>query len=252
LETCLKKIDRQGYKHYREIQGIYRFPDFILAVDHVQGDPFAAPSRICASVPVGNKISPVSLDTPVKKTAAEDFLGRRFRHFKSRIAKGTRGMGKSGLIDIDSGGQAVLRRNAVVIKNGMVEFRFVVGLPSVGRRILGKEAIAVFIDEIPAIVSRTMDIPLDELNAFIHSVEDQESLRLALDKKGLVAFIPDQSLLPRKSGVDDRPLQDGVPFISPESLRVTIETPNGDAITGMGIPKGVTLIVGGDFMENPL
>jgi hypothetical protein len=75
LETCLKRIDRQGYKRYREIQGIYQFPDFTLAVDHVQGDPFAAPSRICAITPLKGKIPAALLNTPAEKTAVEDFLG---------------------------------------------------------------------------------------------------------------------------------------------------------------------------------
>jgi len=248
LETCLKKIDRQGYKRYKELQGIYRFSGFTLAVDHVQGDPFAAPSRICATIPFGGKIPSDFMSTSAKKTAVEDFLGRRFRHFKSLIAKGSRGMGKSGLIDIDAGGQTILKRNAVVIKNGTVEFRFVVGLPAAGRTILGKEAAAIFMEEIPEILSRTMDIPLKDLRLFVNTLADQETLRASLKAKGLVAFIADYAILPRKSGIDDRPLEKGaVPFVSPESLRVHIQTPNSGEITGMGIPKGVTLIAGGGF-----
>ena len=248
LETCLKKIDRQGYKRYKELQGIYRFSGFTLAVDHVQGDPFAAPSRICATIPFGDKIPSDFMNTSAKKTAVEDFLGRRFRHFKSLIAKGSRGMGKSGLIDIDAGGQTILKRNAVVIKNGTVEFRFVVGLPAAGRTILGKEAAAIFMEEIPEILLRTMDIPLKDLRLFVNTLADQETLRASLKAKELVAFIADHAILPRKSGIDDRPLEKGaVPFVSPESLRVHIQTPNSGEITGMGIPKGVTLITGGGF-----
>lgn len=248
LEARLKKLDRQGYKRYKELRGLYQFPDFALSVDHVQGDPFAAPSRICAIVPLGKKIPSDTLNTPVKRMAVEDFLGRRFRHFKTRIVKGSRGMGKSGLIDIDAGKQTILKRNAVIIENNRIEFRFVVGLPAAGRTILGKEAADIFMNQIPDILSQTLAIPLNELKLFVNTLTDQETLRASLDAKGLVAFVADHANLPRKSGIDDRPLRKGaVPFVSPESLRVHIQTPNSGEITGMGIPKGVTLIVGGGF-----
>mgnify|MGYP003899168419 FL=1 len=38
-----------------------------------------------------------------------------------------------------------------------------------------------------------------------------------------------------------------IPFVSPESLRVSISTPNRGIISGMGTPSGVTLIVGGGY-----
>jgi predicted ABC-class ATPase len=40
---------------------------------------------------------------------------------------------------------------------------------------------------------------------------------------------------------------EAVPFESPPSLRMDVELPNRGQITGMGIPKGVTLIVGGGY-----
>src|SRR5690606_11418050 len=67
--------------------------------------------------------------------------------------------------------------------------------------------------------------------------------------RGLVAFVADGAYLPRRSGVDDRPLpfEEAVSFRSPESLRVTLDAPHAGAVTGMGVPAGVTLIVGGGF-----
>jgi len=73
-------------------------------------------------------------------------------------------------------------------------------------------------------------------------------LRQQLPERGLVAFIPDGAILPRRSGVDERPLlADAVPFHSPETLRVEFTCPNRGLVTGMGIPAGVTLIVGGGY-----
>ena len=247
LIRILGKIDHQGYKRYKELRGGYRFPGYILYIDHVQGDPFASPSRVCVKAPIARQIPDKILSDPVEKMAAEDFLGRRFKALKRSIAKGQRGIGKSGMIDIDAGSQKVLKRNAVVISDGQIEFRFVVGLPASGRTILGREAMAMFGSEIPEIIRETLQIPQDDLVRFVRCVADQEALRRSLSDKGLVAFVADGALLPRRSGVDDRPLDHGIPFDPPPALQVRIPTPYSGEITGMGIPEGVTLIVGGGF-----
>ncbi|PSN78285.1 ATPase, partial [filamentous cyanobacterium CCP4] len=63
-----------------------------------------------------------------------------------------------------------------------------------------------------------------------------------------VAFVADGAILPRRSGVDERPLQDQVvPFASPDSLRVTLTCPHAGKVTGMGVPQGITLVVGGGY-----
>jgi predicted ABC-class ATPase len=79
------------------------------------------------------------------------------------------------------------------------------------------------------------------------TVEDQHALRGALDTAGLVAFVGNGASLPRRSGVDDRPLPDAVVFESPPSLEVTLEAPNAGAVRGMGVPRGISLIVGGGY-----
>ncbi|MBM6838315.1 ABC-ATPase domain-containing protein, partial [Clostridium saudiense] len=68
-----------------------------------------------------------------------------------------------------------------------------------------------------------------------------------LNSKGLVAFVANNSILPRESGVSSKPLRDGKRFISPKELEIEFNTPNRGIIKGMGIPKGITLIVGGGY-----
>ncbi len=46
LRHLLQQIDGRGYKAYKQLQGNYDFATFQLSIDHVQGDPFAQPSRI--------------------------------------------------------------------------------------------------------------------------------------------------------------------------------------------------------------
>ena len=165
--------------------------------------------------------------------------------------KGHRGIGKSGLISIDSGKQEILERSAVSIDAQGVEIRFTVGLPAEGRRILGKEAMAIFFQEIPQIGEQCLlsqHYDPSEVKLHVEVAEDQEAIQKQLDEKGLVAFVHDMSILPRRSGVDDQPLTQNVaPFYYPPELEVEMSVPNRGRIKGMGIPKGVTLIVGGGF-----
>lgn len=253
LRSSLRRIDGAGYKAYLDIRGSYELGDFTLCIDHVQGDPFAHPSRFRVRVPREKNRFPENLfDTPVRKMAFEDFLARQFRRAIGTVVKGRRGTGKSGVVEIDSGRQEVLERNSMCINREWVEARFWVGLPAAGRRILGREAEEIILNEIPIVVGRSLSwdaVNHDSAKEHIDAVEDQEAIRGLLREKELVAFISDGSILPRRSGVDDRPMPtgDAVSFLGPSSLSVTLSAPNRGEITGMGIPEGVTLIVGGGF-----
>jgi predicted ABC-class ATPase len=252
LQAILNRIDGRGYKAYKELKGSYDFRDFRLIVDHVQGDPYAAPSRVRVTLPQAQAgFAPAHYSTPVRRLALEDFLTRAFHRAAGRTAKGHRGIGKSGLIGIDCGGQEVLERTALFVSDREVEARFVMGLPARGRTILGRDALEMFLNELPEIVTRSLYYrSLDEkaLKTHLDVVEDQTFIREALDVEGLVAFVADGAVLPRRTGIDDRPLTDHpVTFVSPDSLRRSFTTPNRGTVHGMGIPRGITLIVGGGF-----
>jgi predicted ABC-class ATPase len=252
LKTILSRINEKSYKAYKDIEGSFEFGAFTLHIDHVQGDPFAAPSRLRVCVPLSKTVFPPSLyEKRVRRIAFQDFIARRFETIQLKLAKGHRGIGKSGLISIDSGGQEILERSAVSMDAQGVEVRFTVGLPADGRRILGKEAMVIFFQEIPKIVEQSLSFSTYdpfEAKRHVEVTEDQEIVRGQLSEKGLVAFIGDRSILPRRSGVDDRALaQNVVPFSYPPELEVKMVVPNRGQIKGMGIPKGVTLIVGGGF-----
>jgi predicted ABC-class ATPase len=252
LRRTLTRIDRKGYKAYGDIHGVYDFGSYTLSVDHVQGDPFASPSRLSLQVARSAAGFDASLfSNPIRKTAAADFLTRQFHRAVTRCVKGRRGMGTSGLVAVEAGGQEVLLRNSCVIDDRFLEIRFVVGLPAAGRSVLAREAIEIFFTEIPAVAAESLFIDRVEGVAFAHhvdTVEDYHHLRSSLSDLGLTAFVADGSLLARNSGVDDRPITNGgIPFLSPPSLSVTVTLPHRGRVTGMGIPRGVALIVGGGF-----
>jgi predicted ABC-class ATPase len=252
LKNILSRIDGKGYKAYKDIEGSFDFGPFTLHVDHVQGDPFAAPSRLRFHIPLSKTgFAPSLFEHRIRRISFQDFIARRFDTIQRRLVKGHRGIGKSGLISIDSGKQEILERSAVSIGAQGVEVRFTVGLPAEGRRILGKEAMAIFFQEIPQIGEQCLFYQYydpSEVRLHVEVAEDHEAIQRQLEEKGLVAFVHDMSILPRRSGVDDRPLtQNVVPFYYPPELEMEMIVPNRGKVKGMGFPNGVTLIVGGGF-----
>ncbi len=251
LYHLLWELDRRSYKAYKDIQGNYNFPDFTLIIDYVQGDPFASPSKVRVLVPQTIAQFPKDLyQTKSREIALRDYITRKFDEAAYRLSV-RRGTGTSGLIVIANYGQEVLERTSVFINDEVVEVRFFVGLPASGRSILGRQAAEMLCDDIPEIVRKSVKFSAlnsQECYRQVETVEDADFLRKNLAEKGLVAFIGDDSNLPRRSGVDERPLLDNVIlFQSPPSLSVEFNCPNRGLIRGMGIAKGVTLIVGGGY-----
>jgi predicted ABC-class ATPase len=253
LRSTLRRIDGKGYKAYKDLEGDYRCSDYILFIDHVQGDPFAAPTKVRVRVPQSvARFSPDTYEVKSREVALRDFITRRFAEASRRFCKGNRGTGKSGLILIDLPRQQILERTSAFITNEYVEARFVMGLPAFGRRIAGRHAENMFFEELPQIVRSSLfqkNLATTRLYEHIETAEDADYLRSQLGPMGLVAFVADGAVLPRASGVDQRPLEKGrvVAFETPESLRKRVELPNRGVITGMGVPKGITLIVGGGY-----
>ncbi len=218
----------------------------------MQGDPFASPSRLRVRVPQKVASFPKELfSNSIRRMALEDFLTRVFARAAKRASE-RRGSGKSGMIAIDTPGQEVLKRTSMVVSDEFVEARFVMGLPAAGRRVLGREAIEMFFNEIPYIVKASLfysSCDSERVKLHVDVVEDQEFLRGELSSRNLIAFVANGSILPRESGVSDKPMskEKAVPFVSPPSLEVEFELPNRGKIRGMGLKSGITLIVGGGY-----
>lgn len=249
LQKIFGMIDGRGYKNYNEIRGSYRFDLFTLEVVHVQRDPFAGPSLI--RVVMDDVTFPGELlSNQGRRIAVGDYIGCEFNRAIKKHVHGRTGSGKSGIVLIDSGGPEILERTSVTINESSLEIRFSVGLPARGRRILGKEARELFIEDLPKIVSDSCcydHLDAADLKEHVFINEDSDFIRNELKKRGIVAFILDGSVLPRKTGISEEPLKGAVKFKTPESLLISIKTPNHGIVTGMGIPEGVTLIVGGGY-----
>lgn len=251
LKRILERIDGCGYKAYKELRGKYEWQDYTLFIDVVQGDPFASPSRVRVRVPqIRANFPPGIFNSSPRLIALSDWITRKFGEAIKLHCKGPRGTGGSGLIEIVTPGQEILQRSSIIINSDFVEARFLIGLPAYGRRISGRTAYEMFFEEIPKIVEASLfmkNLDRSEITEYVDFLEDVEFIRSSLISHRLVAFICDNSILPRRSGIDERPMKHAVPFKSPESLRVNFATPHHGDISGMGIPEGITLIVGGGY-----
>ncbi|GAW91451.1 ABC-ATPase domain-containing protein [Calderihabitans maritimus] len=253
LARKLRQIDGKGYKAYKELAGAYQFGAFVLYCDYIQGDPFASPSRVRVRVQQEIASFPKELyRNKVRRVALEDFLTRVMDQNIQKFVRGNRGTGKSGMIAVDRPGQEIIERTSMVVSDLYVEARLVMGLPAAGRRVLGQEARAMFFEELPKIVEKSLfykNIDGEGARRHVELAEDQEFIRSRLKEKNLVAFVGNGAILPRESGISDKPMRGDrvVKFKSPPSLEVIFETPNSGAVKGMGIPAGITLIVGGGY-----
>ena len=254
LRRTLRRIDGRGYPAYRDLKGTWYLPRFTLAVRRVQSDPFAAPSRLAVILDPGRTdFDPESVATAPRRIGLSCFLARTFAARARRTRATSAGSGRSGEIAMADPGQVVLLNTAVIVSaDGSVEARFTMGLPAAGRRVLGRRAERLLLETLPALVeSSLVRGPHAPADIALHTEvnEDADFLRSQLRARRLVAFIADGSLLPRRSGVDNRPLPGDAAtlFESPPSLRVTLGRANAPPLAGMGIPRGVTLLVGGGY-----
>ncbi len=255
LRSKIASIDQKDYGAYQALLGEYDFHDYKIIFEQIPKDPYAPPHTGIYRIIFGRddqKIIPVRINTKIQEITSRDFLARRFFEAASKISKTGRGTGYSGTITINQPGQAILERSCVVIDTSTIELRCFIGLPAAGRKINANLAADMIFNELPEVVTNSVfkdHVVEEELCQHIHIAEEAEYLRNQLDTRGLIAFISNGSLLPRESGSSEKPLEDAnaIQFKAPESLKIKLDLPNGGSVFGLGIPIGVTLIVGGGY-----
>lgn len=251
LKNKLESIHRKSYPAYKSLRGSYTFGDFVLSIDHVQGDPFAAPSSLHVELPLKKAGFPEKyLEKRHTKTALEDLILRSFSKALDQYSFKAKGSGKSGLISTSRPGPEIMRRTAVEFNNIALLVRFEVGFPANGRTINAQGLEKILLEFLPQIVKTCLFYQSWEkakIQDCYELAENQQRIREVLEERKLVAFCANGSILPRKSGVSSQPLKGAIEFQSPESMEISIDLPFGNSIRGMGIPEGVTLIIGGGY-----
>lgn len=252
LRELLTRIDHKGYPAYKDTRGSYQFEGYVLSIDHVQGDPFAAPSKVSIHVPGKTAGFPSDLyEEKHKRIALQDYLLRKFARESETFNFKAKGSGKSGLMSVSRCGQEILERTACELKqDGTLIIRMEIGFPANGRTINSRELIKILFEFLPGCVKKSLyysSLNKKDVQKNAELAEDQQFIREQLPKLGLAAFVANGSILPRESGISNRPMKQAIAFQSPKSMELSLDLPNYGKITGMGIRQGITLIVGGGY-----
>lgn len=253
LYRRLSNLDGKSYGAYKSLRGSHELPDLdaTLFVDKVQSDPYAPASRARVHIPLSVlDYRGASRSQPSRFSTAElDLLNRRLVRAFKKYGRG---------LFIDSPDQQVLRRAAVAELRGdahdvdkhddALQISLEIQLPARGRRILGREAARLICEDLlDALDDAIVNAPIDALEAAAELEYDQLFLRRAVADADLIGFVADGSVLPRQAGNSQLPKPGATAFTSPESLQHSFQLPSGKTVHGMGIPRGVTLIVGGGY-----
>ncbi|MDV7103530.1 ABC-ATPase domain-containing protein [Vibrio sp. TH_r3] len=241
LIAKLKKLEKQNYRAYQSVKGQYSFDDYTFYIDYVQADPYASASRVRAVRPWPlTGLAWLKGQSSSFQIAARDFIARSFASFAAQ----------ENSVSIALSGQTILDSTTVLFTEEGIELRFRIKLPAEGRSILAKKAVNILTFHLPKYIRKSTierELDKDALIKHCQCAEDQDHLRQQLASHNLIAFVENGSLLPRLAGNSDLPMKDAVKFTTPASLEVQLETINRGLVTGMGIKKGITLIVGGGF-----
>lgn len=246
LYQKIRQITGKPYGLYKQLASKkWDFGDFTLEFLHIQGDPYAPPSRATVTAPLAmlgwkGEFS----NTFTQRLALSDFLHRELAAIiQERYPE------KNADIIMAVPGQEIMVRNALWVENGNVTACFQVNLPGEKRLINGELLADILTSTLPDLLTAGLYADSGKIaraTAAIKSLEMREALLDAARAHGLAAFVPNGAILPRESGISEKPLQNAVPFAAPAELQVELEA-CGERICGMGIPKGITVITGGAY-----
>ena len=242
ISSVLRRIGGRGYGAYKELAEARELVgEVTIKVVRVQPDPFAPPSIVRAEARV--RLPKELLKHPVP---VADYLHRALREELRRVSRRC-GEGHSCGLSVPRPGPVILRRSASRLVGDRAVFLVRVGLPSRRRRVLADEARETLLRRLPAAVERAARPDPARVREWVRAWLVQEGIRARLRSEGLVSFVGDGSVLPRACGGCEEPLEGAVPFESPPSMRVELDLGELGSFTGMGVPRGVTVIAGSAF-----
>lgn len=247
----LGELDGRDFSEYNRIIGDYDFSRYVLKVTRVPTDASEPGTLFLLRVPSHVAGFPAHLhQTPIRRTALEDLLVRKMSAaIEASSAYDEDGVSRKRLF-LPKPGPQILPRSALLITEDYVEARVHVNLPVRRGRIHGEEARHVFFETLPAVVNASLiycNLDEQEAVAFVRLMEDADALRQMLPTRGWVAFVGEGALLARR-GPDGRAARTGGrPLAISAELWTEVELPNQGRIRGLGIPAGITVVVGDEY-----
>lgn len=244
----LDELDHHEFSEYGRLIGDFDFSRFVLKINHVQSSPEGHPTLLIVRVPQIVSGFPVALmSSPVRRTALEDFLTRKVAEEVDLLARyDERGLSKRRL-SMAGPGQKILPRTSILITEEYVEARIYASLPAESGQIYTAGARDLFFEDLAQVVNRALiycNLNEAALVKFVTLMENADHIRQLLPTRGFVSFVGENSRLEREENSDKPDPVRSVPFRVAESLQQGMELTNGATLRGLGVPQGLTLILG--------
>ncbi len=251
----LHEIDGSDFSEYVRIIGDFDFSRYVVKFNRVPAEGEEPSILFVVRVPQSVADFPPHLaNTPIRRTALEDFLSRQVAGaIQKQAVYDAEGTARRRL-SIAVPGQKILPRSSLVVADEFVEARLECTLPQRNGRILGEEARDIFFRELPAVVNAALifcNLDEREVERFVDLMEDADAVRQALSTRGWVSFVGESALLTRFDHSDLPDYDRDTPLAIPEEMRATVEVPNAGSLRGLGIPTGITVILGDAYSGRP-
>jgi len=265
--TLLAEIDGKPFAEYENVFGDFDFARYVIKCPQLDTDPEAANPVVTVRIPQSIAEIPGHLyDSPVRRTALEDLLTRNLSEAVGRIARFNESGWARRNILVAEPGQKILPRTSVVITKEYIDASIRIALPykvfaggSEDNRLVDADmARKVFFEDLPEVISSSLffcNLDIAETENFVDTMEDADRIRQTLPTLGLVSFIGEGSLLARERNTDFPDYDKIAPFDVDENIRAEVEVPNAGSLKGLGIPTGLTVVLGDvangrkDFMD---
>lgn len=246
--SILQEIHDKPFSEYARLVGDFDFSRYVLKVTQPPAEALQRPSLFIVRVPQSIAGFPPHLyNTPVRRTALEDYLTRRIALQLEGLARyDEQGISRRRL-SVAVPGQKILPRTSLLLTEEYVEARIYVQWPEREGRIDQALIMDVFFEDLPSVVNSALifcNIHQAELEDFVNGMEDADQVRQLLPTRGLIAFAGEGALLMRRGNSDDPDLETFQALTVSEDLQVEMEVPNAGIIKGLGVPSGITLILG--------
>lgn len=243
----LSAINGAAATEYSRLVGDFDFSRYVLKINSLDQVEQGGNLLVVRVPQILAGFPPHLFNTPVRRTALEDFLTRRLVAEIDRLSRyDAKGISRRRLT-IAVPGQKILPRTSLLAAEEYLEARITVHLPLAGGLVDSVGAQEIFFEDLSDVVNRSLiycNLDDAELEEFVDLMEDVDQIRQILPTRGLVAFLAEGSLLSRLGNTDYPGHDELRPLFVDESLSMEMDTPNGGTVRGVGIPQGITLILG--------
>ena len=244
--AILSEIDGQDLEAYQRLDGDFDFSRFV-----VRSSQFRTPDEGASLfvIRVQQQVAgfpPELYNTPVRRTALEDLLTREVAAQLDDLARFDEDGVARRQIQIARPGQSIVPRTTLTVNEEAVEARLYIQLPALQGRIAGEAAQQIFFQDLPEIVHHALihcNLDAQGVEHFVGMMEDADQIRRMLATRGWVSFIGENAFPARIPGTDEPDYAlDAIEL--PEALATTVEVSNSESQKGIGVPAGITVILG--------